>query len=170
MKTIPLIALVAGLLVGAASLGFAAGRKPVWSVPGKAPVEIADVQYSLGKIYTSRTVQFRSKYASLDSWGDLKVYPVVRAPNGRQFRGFARRFPAGTLGDRFIAYSFPFEFAAPHSSVERIEDAAGETLVDGEPRQLLPPGRYYVKWVFNEKVVDTGDSFPYEYKELGPLE
>lgn len=152
-----------GAAFGAGSLAVAQGSR-AWSVPGKKAVDMRDSQYSDAPVIPCREVSFRSKFGSLDSWGALKVYPVVRAPNGRVYSGFVRSYPAGKLSDHFVSWFFPVQFRAPSTRVQSEADAFyGDRLTDAG--ESLPAGTYQVKWVFNDRLVDTGDSFHYAYRE-----
>jgi hypothetical protein len=154
----------AGLLVLTAGAAVSAVK---WSVAGKKAIELPGLQYSADAMITCRVVSFRSKFASLNPWGAVKAYPVVRAPSGRQYSGFARQYEAGALADNWIRWTFPTQFRSPTTKVEVEQDAQfGDSLSDGLGNGGLPAGTYQVKWVFNDKVLDNGDTFFYAYREL----
>lgn len=139
-----------------------------WSVPGTQPAMAGTVQYSANPVIPCRVVSFRSKNAALDTWGKLAVYPVVRAPTGKLYRGFVRYYEAGSIGSNEIRWTFPTQFRSQDSTAtSETSSHFGDALSDDEPlTTLLPHGTYEVKWVFNHRLVNNGDHFHYEYRIL----
>lgn len=163
-----------GCIVSFAPLWFlvptTAGQKRDWQVPGMAAAKVGGVQFSEEPVIPCRRVGFRTKESALDTLGSLTIYPVVRTPSGQIYRGFSRRYAKGAVGVRWLFWTFPTQFRALGSKVER-EDAAdyGDSLADtleGNASKALPAGEYQVKWVINGKLVDTGDAFNYVYKAI----
>jgi len=163
------IRLCAALWVGA--LAVAAAQSRDWTVPNTRPGKVTGVQYSDEPVIPCRRIGFRTKSAALDVLGPLRIYPVVRTPRGQIYRGFVRRFPAKGVGDRWLFWSFPPQFRSPQSRAEselsaNYGDSLADTL-DRDAAKLLPSGDYQVKWVINDRLVDTGDHFAYAYR-TGP--
>jgi hypothetical protein len=72
------------------------------------------------------------------------------------------------VGDRWLFWTFPTAFRSPEARAEA-ESAAtyGESLadvLDTDASKLFPPGDYQVKWVINNRLVDTGDHFSYAFR------
>ncbi len=99
------------LLLGLSGRRLLAGQKEAsghnWTVAGTKPTEVEHVQYSASNVIPCRVVSFRSKNESLDPWGKLAVYPVVKAPDGKIYRGFVREYEASGIGSRWIKWTFP---------------------------------------------------------------
>jgi len=160
------IALCAVTWLGGLAVATAQSRS--WTVPNTKAVAVTGVQYSDEPVIPCRRVGFRTKTAALDEWGPLRVYPVVRTSRGQVYRGFVRRYASRGVGDRWLFWTFPTQFRAPQSRIETETSANyGDSLADALDRDaanLLPPGEYQVKWVINERLVDTGDHFAYAYR------
>jgi hypothetical protein len=163
MRNLCLLICALGL---AGSLAWAQQRN--WTVPNTRPLTVAGVQSSAEPVITCRRVAFRTKLAGLDDMGALTIYPVVRAPTGKIYSGFIRRYAAKAVGDRWLFWTFPTGFRAPGVKPETEEGAAyGEGLLDAleeDAAKVLPQGQYQVKWVINNRLVDNGDSFRYGYR------
>lgn len=159
----PLIpAAIVAVAIVTAALASSSSRN--WTVPGTQSTSLQDIQYSDDPIIPSRQVALRSKNADFDSWGDITLYPVVRSPQGKLYYGFVRHYSAGAIAENFIFYTFPDDFRADPSYVgDERATTYGDGLVDSltDNGSSLPSGGYQVKWVVNNKLIDTYDAFTY---------
>lgn len=153
-----------------AMAGAGDGPSRDWQVPGKKSAQIPGIQYSAEPVITCRRVGFRTKEAALDRWGSLTIYPAVRAPTGKVYYGFVRHYTAEQVGTRWLMWTFPTEFRAPGVADKTLVDSAFlDSLPDGlgeDAARVLPKGDYQVKWIVNDRLLDTGDQFTYAYQEL----
>ena len=149
------------LVMGIALTGAVAGAADrTWTVPSTRAVSLSDVQYSDNPIIPSRQVELRTMNADFDNWGTVALYPVVHSPSGKLYYGFIRHYAGGTVSERWIIYTFPEDFRTDPTNIESEDDANyGDGLLDTQP--TIPAGHYQVKWVVNNKLIDTGDNFTY---------
>ena len=75
--------------------------------------------------------------------------PMVGTSTRRFARGFARTYPAGGVGDRWLMWTFPTQFRSPSTKVEDERQASYLDTLTSElvtsPAKLLPEGDYQVK-------------------------
>ena len=154
----------------AAALGLALAQSRVWTVRNTRPATVNGAQFSEEPVIPCRRVAFRTKASALDTWGPVRIYPVVRSPKGQLYRGFLRRYAAKSIADRWLFWTFPTGFRSPDAHAEtEAASSYGDSLADAldtDAAKRLPPGDYEVKWVINDRLVDTGDHFDYEYRTI----
>lgn len=117
-----------------------------------------------------RRVAMRSRDASLDNLGDVIVYPVAMSPKQILYEGFQRRYQVKSIGRRWLYWDFPTQFRAPGTrSRTEMEADFGDHLIDmviletAPAAKVIPSGRYQVKWVINDQLIDNGDTFYYVF-------